>query len=154
MSKKFFDQAGREWNVTIDCGTVARVYDVLGIDLGDPGAENDKGIPVATQLLGGVAYFLKVLAVVCLPEIQMREMDQNSFISILPVDKLGDIKKAFMEEWANFFRSSNPKACQMMEAMTRYEELRRTQPTNSPQLKQLEDLMATAFQPASQPATP
>lgn len=152
--KKFQDNTGRDWEIKITCGTVARVHEELGIDLGDPGDEDEKGAPLATRVLNGAAFFLKVLPVVCAQQMLTREIDRFSFMDLIDADALGKVKEAFMAEWANFFQKSNPRATEMINAMTRFETLKATLPANHPQLKRLNELMDTASQEASESATP
>ena len=149
--RKFTDANGREWEVSIDCASIGRVYDQCGVDLGDP---NDGEIPLYVRIMSGFGLLLKVLPVVCFPQINVRGLNTESFLSSIPNKGLLKLRDDFVQEWSDFFQSSGQvTASRMLTAMKQYQDAKTKMDPNSPEVKKLEALLLTVSQAPLESAT-
>jgi hypothetical protein len=137
--------------VAIDCATVARVYDLFGIDLGDP-ADGDP--PLYVRLMTGSGLVLKLLPVVCGGQLDAGGISAESLLRAIPLKRLLDVRTLFIAEWRDFFRESGQiQAVRVIEALEKFQAAKTKLTPDSPELKRLEDLLDTVSREPSPDAT-
>ena len=100
--KQFKDTRGEAWTVAVNGGTIKRASGLLGVDLGNPQAGSP---PLLTRIDTDFAFLVDLLYVVVKPEADQRNLSDVQFSERLEGEALALAHDAFMEEWADFFRS-------------------------------------------------
>jgi len=101
----FRDGAGRLWHVHIDVATLRRVKEHTGLNLTDlvcaqpHQAEND----CLVRLLADPVLLVDVLYLVCLPEVEQRELSDQDFGRALAGDSLAEAIDALLDGLIAFF---------------------------------------------------
>ena len=100
--KQFTDSKGDTWNVEINGGTIKRVSDLLGVDLGQPLAGDP---PLITQFDTDIVFKVNLLCAVCHTQIVGRNIGEIEFAERLSGEVLQAASDALWRELADFFQS-------------------------------------------------
>lgn len=97
--KQFTDKHGADWEISITAGSIKRVRGLIGVDLYKPG----EGEPPLLVRLHEPALFCDVLYAVCQPEAKRRGVTSEQFGEGLAGDTILEARKAFFDEYQDFF---------------------------------------------------
>lgn len=97
---KFQDSKGREWIVSVTVGSMKRVRDVLGVNLGTVLQDNMKPL---TELLEDPIQLVDVLYVLCKPQADADGITDVEFGESLCGDPFAEAVDAFLEGLIDFF---------------------------------------------------
>lgn len=110
--RKFTDNAGTEWSVSVTVMTVKRVRDLAGADLLDTGDEKEKGSGIFARLAMDAILLADVLAAVVQPQLDERKVTKDSFFDLLSGDAIDAATTALLEELADFYPPPRRRALQ------------------------------------------
>jgi len=105
--REFTDAKGDHWTVDVTAGTLRRVQQLLkdqygNVDLGEP---LEGKPPLLTRFDVEIAFKVDLLYAVLKPQLDERGVSDLEFAERLSGDALFHASEAFMEAWADFFRS-------------------------------------------------
>jgi len=120
MPHTFQDRIGREWTIDLTIGTMERLKAKTDFDLYEP------GLPVRNRLLDGVvadkqpalqerlagdwSLFWELLFLILEPDLQAANVTAEAFGKVMASACLVQAKRAFWEEWSDFFQSLESEA--------------------------------------------
>ena len=100
------DKLAREWTISVNVHSLARVRGATGINLYDisPGPD---GLANVQRVLTDGLTFGTVLGALLGPQIKSQGLDEESFFATVDQEALEQMHRAFIEEWSDFFQSSS-----------------------------------------------
>jgi len=99
--RQFQDAAGKTWEVRVNGGTIKRVQDLLGVDLGKL---LDGTPPLLTRIHTDIIFLVDLVYVVLKPQADAAGISDEQFAELLEGDALLAAHDALMEELADFFQ--------------------------------------------------
>jgi len=104
---EFTDAKRDRWTIDVTAGTLRRVQQLLkdqygNVDLGEP---LDGDPPLLTRFDVEIAFKVDILYAVLKPQLDQRGVSDLEFAERLSGEALFHASEAFMESWADFFRS-------------------------------------------------
>ncbi len=100
------DKLSREWTISVNVHSLARIRGTTGINLYDVSPGPDGLANVQRVLTDGLT-FGQVLGALLGPQIKSQGLDEEQFFSTVDQPALEQMHRAFIEEWADFFQSSS-----------------------------------------------
>ena len=100
--RPFQDAGGTTWEIRVNGGTIKRVQDLLGVDLGKL---LDGSPPLLTRIHTDIIFLVDLIYVVLKPQADAREISDLQFAELLEGDALLAAHDGLMEELADFFHS-------------------------------------------------
>ena len=120
MPHTFQDRTGREWTIDLTIGTIERLKVKTQFDLYEPGAPikddpvsaNQPGRQPTLQerLSSDWSLFWELLYRLLEPDLAAASIDAEAFGKLIAGVSLVQAKRAFWEEWSDFFRSLESEA--------------------------------------------
>jgi hypothetical protein len=98
--QKFKDNAGRDWIIAINVPSVDRVLAATDVDLFS--IIEDSG--TLFKKLGNVRTLVRVLYVLCEPQVQKLNLQPEDFAAAIAGDALDSATKALLEDLTGFFQ--------------------------------------------------
>ena len=99
--RQFTDAKGTSWEVRVTAGTIKRVQDLLGVDLGKL---LDGKPPLLTRIHTDIIFLVDLIYVVVKPQADQRQVSDVQFAELLEGDALLAAHDALLEELADFFQ--------------------------------------------------
>jgi len=101
--KEFQDTAGTTWQLAVTAGTIKRVQDLLGVDLGKLCDRQPDGTLLLTRIHTDVIFLVDLIYVCCKPQADAAEISDTDFAERLGGESLLAAHQALQEELAGFF---------------------------------------------------
>lgn len=100
------DKLNREWTISINVNSLARIRAATGLNLYDisPGPD---GLATVQRVLTDGLTFGTVLGALLGPQMKSQGLDEEQFFATVGAAELEQMQRAFIEEWSDFFQSSS-----------------------------------------------
>lgn len=102
--KTFKDNKNRTWELEVNMFTVKKVIDLLGVNIVD--LKNDE---VLARIKDDVIFVVDVLYVLCMEQVEKRNLTEEDFAKGLLGDSLENAVEAFIKAWTDFFPEATRK---------------------------------------------